>query len=53
MPTDDGLTAVPTGTGRWRWTWRAPWGAVHQAQRTNKTEQAALAAGRKWLRAQQ
>ncbi|MCG5431800.1 hypothetical protein LV457_05775 [Mycobacterium sp. MYCO198283] len=54
MPaTEDGITAVPTGNGRWRWTWRAPWGAVHTAHDTNKTEALALAAGRRWLRKQQ
>lgn len=50
MATDNsGLTATPTGNGQWRWSWRAPWGAIHVAPNPHKSEQAALAAGRKWL----
>lgn len=51
IPSDDEpLTAAYSdGTGKWGWSWRAPWGALHTSELRYKTEETALAAGRRWV----
>ncbi|WP_163890986.1 hypothetical protein [Mycolicibacterium hippocampi] len=43
------MTAERHGDG-WRWCWRSPWATSTTSAGLYKTQRAALAAGRRWVR---
>jgi hypothetical protein len=47
--TDDGVDVISDGE-RFRWRWTSPWAVERLSPVTYRTEKAALAAGRKWVR---